>query len=350
MFISLFNRSIKSKFAFAYHSNSAYTKSQYPFLIKGIDNKKHLQKYLEEVLHVITYNSEARSFFQEKGLLDKDDSTHKKFYEYFFNFYDRLHGTELNVSDITTFTVDGVYYIKYRDKDGEYKVIENTQPDKSYIEQIEEKQKSSIYFQIGNSEDNKQAVLNKLTEERREVGLESTVDGPSSAMSQEEREYFETLVNHELFRDKNLIFNAQDNIYIDRDTGETYYVDVNSNGEKEIKKVNESYEVNGEVKTTNSEIPSNTDYSTLTDGDLYYLLENKSDTMTSAEVEKLKEEINKREREQQKSAELSKESKPKQYILDINKPYNGFASLMTLTLITSLYGIGFAIYLYLMIK
>lgn len=317
---------------------------------RSFDNKKYLQQYLEQVIHVITYNTEAREFFREKGLFDKEDSTHKKFYEYFFSFYDKLNSEDLSISDITAFEVDGVSYIKYRDKDGDYRVIENTQPDKSYLEQIREKQQSSIYFQIGSAEDNKQAVLNKMTEERREVNLESTVDASVSSMSPEERDYFETLVNHELFRDKNLIFNAEDNIYIDRDNGDTYYVAVNSQGEKEIKKVDESYQVNGENKITNSEIPSNTDYSNLTTGDLYYLLEHKSENMTAVEVEKLKEEISKREMQEKRDIELSNVSKPKQYILDIQKPFNGFASLMTLALITTLYGIGFVIYLYIMIK
>ena len=108
--------------------------------------------------------------------------------------------------------------------------------------------------------------------------------------------------------------------------------------------------VNGENKITNSEIPSNTDYSNLTTGDLYYLLEHKSENMTAVEVEKLKEEISKREMQEQKDIELSKVSQPKQYILDIQKPFNGFTSLMTLALITTLYGIGFVIYLYIMIK
>ena len=58
---------------------------------RSFDNKKYLQKYLEQVLHVIKYNEEAKKFFIEKGLFSIEDPSQKNSMITFLHFTIRLN-------------------------------------------------------------------------------------------------------------------------------------------------------------------------------------------------------------------------------------------------------------------
>ena len=130
---------------------------------KSFVNKQELKQYLDEAFNIVKSNDDIKKSFVDAGLFSEIDPEQKEFYSYYFKIYDKIHVSEsnLNVDEVTSFTIEGKDFIKYRDKDGNFRVIEDNEPSKSYIEQIKEKQDSSIEFQINDGETNKQEILNE---------------------------------------------------------------------------------------------------------------------------------------------------------------------------------------------
>lgn len=328
-------------------------------------NKHELKTYLDQALIIIKSNEELKKSFQEFGLFSDIDTVQREFYNYYFKFYDQTHANEtsLNVEDITSFSVDGKYFIKYRDKNGDYRVIENNDPSKNYIEQIKEKQESSIDFQINDGITNKYEVLKSMSEERKEIDFLNPSTASTESMTVEERDYFNTFVNHEMFQNRNLKMNIYENICIDKDTGEIFNIVTNEQGLKEIRKINESYtmtdkkegiEYNENIESEIKEIESaglEIDYSSLTESDLYYMVENKDGNFSEEMIENAQSEIDKRNQKLKETNNTITKEKPKVLVLTMNdKRGNGFANVLSLSLITTLYGVAFLIYLYMLVK
>ena len=129
---------------------------------------------------------------------------------------------------------------------------------------------------------------------------------------------------------------------------------------REIRRANETYTLTDKKdeieysedmsESVNESENPGIEYEALSDSDLYYMVENRNGLIPEEAVNGAKNEMERRKKIQENRPMLSKKEKPKQYILTPNKQSNGFTSFLMLTLITSIYGIGFLTYLYLLIK
>lgn len=334
-----------------------YTKKiEKKILDNTFSDKKDLKEYLDRLLAVIEENSELRHDLIDIGFLDGYDSSHKDIYKYFFEYYDKYIASapNLNVNDVSTVNIEDKDYIKYKDQDGEYRVIDN-QGGKDHVEEMKEKQDSALMFQTGDGDKNRETVLKAMTEERKETNLESTVSAKKDYMTVDEINDFESINNHKDFKDRQLIFNASENIYIDKNTGETFYIYTNSQGTREIRRANEktaeveTYETKSvdtnEEKATENVQESTIIYKDMPDADLHYALENRQ-FLTEQQVLEIQSEIERRENMLIDDLQYQKKDKPKVKVYEmLQKPYNGFTSFLTLGLILVGYAVGFISYI-----
>lgn len=334
-----------------------YTKKiEKKILDNTFSDKKDLKEYLDRLLAVIEENSELRHDLIGIGFLDGHDPSHKDIYKYFFEYYDKYiaSGPNLNVNNVSTVEIEDKSYIKYKDQNGEYRVIDN-QGGNNHVEEMKEKQKSSLMFQIGDGAKNRETVLKAMTEERKEINLESATNAKKDYMTIEEIVDFENITNHENFKNRQLIFNAKENIYIDKNTGETFYIYTNSQGTREIRRAKEktaeaeTYETQG-LSTNEEKAKENIYepiilYKDLPDSDLHYALANKH-ILTEQQITEIQSEIERRENLLVDDLQYQKKDKPKVKVYEmLQKPYNGFTSFLTLGFILVSYAVGFISYI-----
>lgn len=287
------------------------------------------------------------------------------------NYYDKIKAdtASLNLDNVTGFKVEDKEYIKIENPDGTYTVLDDNMTPKDFVNQFKDTQNSSVDYKTEDGVQNRQQIITVLKNEKEEAVLDSSTAVDRRELTPQERRDFASIMRTDEAKVNNFLVDTKRNIYINRDTGDTYYVHRNELNQAEVRKVNEvgaetiSNDVpvldeNMQEKTVTVENPAEQAFDQMDDYELEYTLNNKFDVLTDEQKKALMNIIEKRKQllvaqsqtlnNNQIQAPTKQNITPKVKTLtlkDVNKKYSGFTSIVFLCLLTSLYGTFFIIYI-----
>ena len=206
--------------------------------------------------------------------------------------------------------------------------------------------------------------IEDMKKDKVEVTLESSTQTNIRDLSPEERREFAAVMRLPDSDKINFLVDPERNIYINKDTGETFYTHRTSDGKLEVRSatekkaetitdtVNSVDELGNEVEVNVESASDLSQFEELDSYELEIIVNNKLDSLTPEQQAKLKEMLA-RKKEEEKAKSLEKEEvkeqaldmKPKTLIKQMQKPYNGFLSLMFLCLIVSLISTSILLYI-----
>ena len=330
-----------------------------------LKTKEEIINYIKKIKEIAYSNQELMQLLKEAGInLDEQDLN--KVTTMVLDYYDktRVNTTSLNLDGISQMTIkdeDGFddKYIKVENRDGSYTILEDNMNSKDFVTQFNDRQNKSVDLQSNDGVKNREEIVKDMKNDKIEVNLESTNNINTRELTPEERREFAAVMRGKKADEINFVVDTKRNIYIDKDTGETYYTYLNSDNKMEVRKVNEqtsesiSNDINGidnngvEQKVT-VENPQAIDMDSLDDFELQYMLDNKFDSLTPEQKQTLLTLIERKKemKSTEQTKDLSKE-KGYQYVLKMNDPKqnNGYLNLIFLSLITLLFGIGFILFI-----
>lgn len=355
--------------------NNLYVQSVLKKITDGeFKTKEDLVEFLKKLLHAIENDEKLFNSLCKEGVITRADPNHYDFLRYFVDYYNKTKEEELNLNldDVASIEIDDQKYIKYKDSDGEYRIIEDNENGKTFVEQIKEKQDESIIFQGKEGKKNAEEILEQMSTERKEYELESIQTTDKDKLNNARQNDLEMALNFYEFQDREIVFNPEANIYLDKNTGETFYVAVDKDGNKSIQPTDELYTKTEEkslehtiqagldeakIVETPSEIEEkeydeiDNEFVNMTDADLEYALLNK-DKLPIEYVEKIEKELERRkEALERENLNIQENNKVKKLVMpQLDKTYNGFISFITLVSILLIYGISILTYIFWLIK
>ena len=330
-----------------------------------LKTKEEIINYIRKIRESAYSSPELMNLLKEAGInLDEQDLN--KVTTAVLDYYDRTK------ADTTSLNLDGVSqmiikdekgfddkYIKVENKDGSYTVLEDNMNDKDFVTQFNERQNRSVNLQSNDGVKNKEEIVKDMRKDKLEANLESTNSIDTRELTPEERREFAAVMKGRKADEINFIVDTKRNIYIDKDTGETYYTYLNNDNKMEVRKANEetsetvandvnSVDKDGVEQQFNVESSQDIDMNNLDDYELQYMLDNKFDSLTPEQRQTLLALIERRKemKSNENSSNLNKE-KGYQYTLKLNDPkkQNGYLNLIFLSLVTLLFGIGFILFI-----
>lgn len=313
--------------------------------------KEDLMKFLKVAM---SDSFVLQSLKEDNFVLDQDEleNISKKLLEYYDKTKTDL--TSLNLDGISQFEVGENDYIKVKNEDGTYDVLDDSMNDKTFVEQMQERQNESINLQTADGVKNKNEIIKDMKEDKKEAMLTSSTDVNVRDLTPEERRQFMAVMRMNDADKINFVVDPVRNIYINRDTGETYYVNKNQFNQMEVRKVEEataqtikedvSYiDENGTEKTTVVEKSENSEFENLDEYELQYIVDNRFDSLTPEQKEIIMQILQrKKEMKTNDREKLTNQNKigGRQYVKTMfNQPYNGFANIILLSFITLLSGL-----------
>lgn len=325
-----------------------------------LKTKEEIIDYIKKIREIAYSNQELMQLLKEAGInLDEQDLN--KVTTVILDYYDKRNAntTNLNLDGISQFKVKDEKgfddkYIKIENNDGSYTVLEDNMTDKDLITQFNEKQNSSIDLQGDDGLKNREAIIKDMKEnDKIEVNLQSANNVDIRELTPEERREFSAIMQGRNADEINFVVDTKRNIYIDKDTGDTYYTYINTDGKMEVRKAMEQGANNvsnedGKKKDQVMYNDNNLDVNQLNDSDLQYVLDNKFDSLTPEQKQTLLAIAERRK--EMKSVENTKDltkEKGYQYVLKLNEPpkSNGYLNAILLSLITMSFGVAFIIFL-----
>lgn len=326
-------------------------------------NKEELVEYLKKMNTAVLNDPSLMERLRQEGIMinsDELNSITKDLSEYYDN--SKANITSLNLDGISQFKTDNSKqdYIKVNNADGSYTILDDSINDKSFVDQMKERQNESINLQTSNGIRNKEEIVKDMARDKEEAKLTSSIDVNTNNLTSEERKQFEAVMHLNDANKINFVADPQRNIYINRDTGETYYANETEFGKTEVKKANEqtSESITNNVDYINPEgikeeisvdTPSDINLEMLDDSDLQYIRDNRFDSLTPEQKASLNEIIERR-KERTNEGKIKLES-PKTYTKTmLTQPYNGFSSLVFFTLLTLSFSVACIIYMLLSIN
>lgn len=330
--------------------DNSYTK----IIKKKIDEnqfktKDELIDYLNKSKNIILHDEFLNQEFNDHFIKLNDESI-KEMFKYLLEYYDKKNILEdsVKLDTASQVEIDGQEYIKVSDGNGNYKILENNQKE-NLVEQFNEVQNSSMYYQTENREENQRRVLDEMGKQKINVELDSSLNVNTRELTSEEKVQFATLMHLPNADKINFLVEPTRNIYINKDTGEVFHAHMNNQGQMEIRKDDEinGNEFKNEETTYDDEVISTPDvemnFASLSDSDLQYM---QNDSRFSFEEQKaIAEEIEKREKGKEKESATVQKETHKVFVKKMNevmtRPYNGFVSLMFLCSIVGLFGFLF---------
>lgn len=328
------------------------------------DSKESLAQYLITISEMISNDYDFLKLLENSGIehniKDLNDISIM-----ILDYYDKTKAdlTSLNLDSVTSFKVDDKEYIKVKNPDNTYTVLDNNISKKDFVTQFQDKQNASMDYRIADGIKNRKEILKVMRKEKDEANFESSLDVNHRDLTQQERREFASIMQIQETDTNNFIVDTKRNIYINSDTGETYYAHLNSMGQMEIRKANETkaetsskvvqaIDEKGIEGSVSVEHPVEQVFEQMDEYELEFILYNKFNSLTDEEKIALKKIIEKKElaikqqKEQQNQTNLN--LKPKVKILTIknlNNKYNGFTSVLFLCLVTIIYGVFFILYI-----
>jgi len=328
------------------------------------NSKEVLAQYLKNIPEMIANNEEMLRRLESSGIKHNTEDLNE-IATTILDYYDKtkVDTSSLNLDNVTSFKVDDKEYIKAENPDNTYTVLDDNMNKNDFVTQFQDKQNASMDYRTSDGVGNRDDIIKVMKSEKEEANLVSSVDIDRRDLTPEERREFASIMRMQEADVNNFAVDTKRNIYINRDTGETYYTHRNSIGQMEIRKADEkgvetiskdvqAVDENGIESSLTVENPADQIFEQMDDYELEYTLNNKFDTLTDEQKVILKRIIEKRKLalKQQKiqNVQVTLDVKPKVKVLtmkDLNKKYNGFTSIVFICLLTSIYGTFFILYL-----
>ena len=327
------------------------------------DTKEKIIDYLKNMNTAVLNDPSLMERLKQEGIVINTDELNditKSLLEYYDK--SKVDTTSLNLDGVSQFKIDGTNkdYIKVKNSDGSYTVLDDSMNDKSFVDQMKDRQNESIDLQTSNGIRNREEIVKDMASDKIEAQFTTSTDINTRDLTPEERRQFQAVMHLNDADEINFIVDPERNLYINRDTGETYYVNRNQEGKMEVKKANEqtSETITSDAQYINdqgieSEIsidnPIDIDLEMLDDSDLQYIRNNRFDSLTPEQQAALYEIMERRK--ERKNEGPSKVESPKTYTKSLlTRPYNGFSSLIFFTLLTLGFSVIYVIYILLSIN
>lgn len=283
--------------------------------------------------------------------------------EELLNYYDRgkTDTSSLNLDGVSQVEINGQDYIKIKKDDGTHELLDDSMNNDNFVKQFQDRQNESYNYQTNNGVKNRDEIINDMKKDKTEVQLTSSNNVKARDLTPEERKEFAAVMGMNEASEINFVVDPVRNIYINKDTGELFYAYRNKEGKMEVRRAEETtadtikQDVStvddlGQEVTVTVEQPKDADFENLDDFELKYIRDTRFDSLTPEQKEALLRLLEKRKEraiaqdEQTRSKELA--GRQKVITMNIlNKPYNGFTSILYLSILTLLFGVGIILYL-----
>ena len=317
-------------------------------------DKKSLMDDLASVNKYINTHPELLKNMKELDF--KDDLVDKNILQLLSYFDEVMAPSPLNLEGITSFEIGDKDYIKFKDENGEIKILDDSHDNRSFVEQFENKQDESRSFQSNDGSQNALEIAkDTLKYEKKEVPLESTVldDNLGSAIINQQP----TLAND------NILGNSEEKIFYNQ--SDDQIVTIEQNGDDvAIKEVGETKSVEEKNEDTTSKViyppydevtvtlllfkgPDNLDVDLFINQYLNYLTVKQIDLLisnyilTPEQMNKLTEQRSIKEMAEKQVEDVKQKEKPKTLVLKKNDK----AAFVDSLLLSFVVGLVWGIYL-----
>ena len=207
-------------------------------------DKKSLMDDLASVNKYINTHPELLKNMKELDF--KDDLVDKNILQLLSYFDEVMAPSPLNLESITSFEIGDKDYIKFKDENGDVKILDDSHDNRSFVEQFENKQDESRSFQSNDGAQNALEIAkDTLKFEKKEVPLESTVldDNLGNAIINQQP----ALAND------NILGNGEEKIFYNQ--SDNQIVTIEQNGDDvAIKEVGETKSVEEKAEDTTSKV------------------------------------------------------------------------------------------------
>lgn len=317
-------------------------------------DKKSLMDDLASVNKYINTHPELLKNMKELDF--KDDLVDKNILQLLSYFDEVMAPSPLNLDGITSFEIGDKDYIKFKDENGDVKILDDSHDNRSFVEQFENKQDESRSFQSNDGTQNALEIAkDTLKYEKKEVPLESTVldDNLGNAIINQQP----TLAND------NILGNSEEKVFYNQ--SDDQIVTIEQNGDDvAIKEVGETKSVEEKEEDTTSKViyppydevtvtlllfkgPDNLDVDLFINQYLNYLTVKQIDLLisnyilTPEQMNKLTEQRSIKEMAEKQVEDVKQKEKPKTLVLKKNDK----AAFVDSLLLSFVVGLVWGIYL-----
>lgn len=317
-------------------------------------DKKSLMDDLASVNKYINTHPELLKNMKELDF--KDDLVDKNILQLLSYFDEVMAPSPLNLESITSFEIGDKDYIKFKDENGDVKILDDSHDNRSFVEQFENKQDESRSFQSNDGTQNALEIAkDTLKYEKKEVPLESTVldDNLGNAIINQQP----TLAND------NILGNSEEKIFYNQSDDQIVTIEQNGN-DVAIKEVGETKSVEEKEEDTTSKViyppydevtvtlllfkgPDNLDVDLFINQYLNYLTVKQIDLLisnyilTPEQMNKLTEQRSIKEMAEKQVEDVKQKEKPKTFVLKKNDK----AAFVDSLLLSFVVGLVWGIYL-----
>ncbi len=317
-------------------------------------DKKSLMNDLASINKYINTHPELLKNMKELDF--KDDLVDKNILQLLSYFDEVMAPSPLNLESITSFEIGDKDYIKFKDENGDVKILDDSHDNRSFVEQFENKQDESRSFQSNDGTQNALEIAkDTLKFEKKEVPLESTVldDNLGNAIINQQP----ALAND------NILGNSEEKIFYNQ--SDNQIVTIEQNGDDvAIKEVGETKSVEEKEEDTISKViyppydevtvtlllfkgPDNLDVDLFINQYLNYLTVKQIDLLisnyilTPEQMNKLTEQRSIKEMAEKQVEDVKQKEKPKTLVLKKNDK----AAFVDSLLLSFVVGLVWGIYL-----
>lgn len=317
-------------------------------------DKKSLMDDLASVNKYINTHPELLKNMKELDF--KDDLVDKNILQLLSYFDEVMAPSPLNLESITSFEIGDKDYIKFKDENGDVKILDDSHDNRNFVEQFENKQDESRSFQSNDGAQNALEIAkDTLKFEKKEVPLESTVldDNLGNAIINQQP----TLAND------NILGNSEEKIFYNQ--SDDQIVTIEQNGDDvAIKEVGETKSIEEKAEDTTSKViyppydevtvtlllfkgPDNLDVDLFINQYLNYLTVKQIDLLisnyilTPEQMNKLTEQRSIKEMSEKQVEDVKQMEKPKTLVLKKNDK----AAFVDSLLLSFVVGLVWGIYL-----
>ena len=317
-------------------------------------DKKSLMDDLASVNKYINTHPELLKNMKELDF--KDDLVDKNILQLLSYFDEVMAPSPLNLESITSFEIGDKDYIKFKDENGDVKILDDSHDNRNFVEQFENKQDESRSFQSNDGAQNALEIAkDTLKFEKKEVPLESTVldDNLGNAIINQQP----ALAND------NILGNSEEKIFYNQ--SDDQIVTIEQNGDDvAIKEVGETKSIEEKAEDTTSKViyppydevtvtlllfkgPDNLDVDLFINQYLNYLTVKQIDLLisnyilTPEQMNKLTEQRSIKEMAEKQVEDVKQKEKPKTLVLKKNDK----AAFVDSLLLSFVVGLVWGIYL-----
>ena len=326
-------------------------------------SKEELIQYMNNINMVLFNDPELMRQIKEKGISLKYEDINaltQDLLEYYDKSKDDL--STLDLEGVSHVDIEGTDYIKVKNEDGTFELLDDSMNNDDFVTQFKDRQNESYNFQTDNGVKNREQIVDDMKHDKSEAHLYSSNSINTRDLTLEERREFLTVMHMSDSGEINFVVDPARNIYINKDTGETFYVHKNAEGKLEVRRAGEvtaktiqkddkrTDDVTNDVEV-NVQNPIDLDFNNLSDDDLQYIYETRFNTLTPEQQQTLLNLLNRRKERTlaEKSETLVKEQEKVKKLELLMEPHNGFTSILYLSIVSLIAGVGMLLYMILKI-